>query len=506
MSFEVTSETVVKILIRRGLEADRINTLLNEGELGYSVDNRRLFIGDGTTLGGVVVGNKHFGKTSNKAAYTPYAQQGDLIFSNNENWFYDGNNWLQLDPEFYNEPTTGPSLEKTANDNLIRVSPNLAGQGFALDYSEDPNGTLYNTIQQTYGKVNFDARYLSLCASQTSFYFGNIFNKTVKNNLDATVNISKNLFVNDTNSNPYQLQVYAQNPVFTGRTTMESISGGFTIKGKTNLGLLQGGTFSSQPQILISNNGQIQFTANNSSQSYTNPGNIIYGVTRIYDDTFVDDNLTVAGSLSVLGNISYLDTIVSITSALSVINVGTGPAITVKQTGSQPIAQFFDDSTPALTIIDGGNVGINDGTPTYKLDVNGTGRFTGAVQMDNNLGVSGSLTVTGALNANGGLAVTGAITSTGDITAFFTSDGRLKDNKVKISSAIEKLKQISGISFDWNEKSGKTGKDYGVIAQEVEAIMPEIVTTRDNGYKAVYYEKLIPLLIEAIKELAEKDA
>jgi hypothetical protein len=48
------------------------------------------------------------------------------------------------------------------------------------------------------------------------------------------------------------------------------------------------------------------------------------------------------------------------------------------------------------------------------------------------------------------------------------------------------------------------GHDIGVIAQEVEKVMPEIVTTRDNGYKAVKYEKIVPLLIEAIKELSNE--
>ena len=47
---------------------------------------------------------------------------------------------------------------------------------------------------------------------------------------------------------------------------------------------------------------------------------------------------------------------------------------------------------------------------------------------------------------------------------------------------------------------GNTGKDVGVIAQEIESILPEAVTTRDSGYKAVNYEKIVPLLIEAIKE------
>ena len=48
------------------------------------------------------------------------------------------------------------------------------------------------------------------------------------------------------------------------------------------------------------------------------------------------------------------------------------------------------------------------------------------------------------------------------------------------------------------------GHDIGVIAQEVAKVAPEIVTTRDNGYMAVKYEKLVPLLIEAIKELSEE--
>ena len=51
---------------------------------------------------------------------------------------------------------------------------------------------------------------------------------------------------------------------------------------------------------------------------------------------------------------------------------------------------------------------------------------------------------------------------------------------------------------------GNTGKDVGVIAQEIESILPEAVTTRDSGYKAVNYEKIVPLLIEAVKELQAK--
>jgi hypothetical protein len=61
--------------------------------------------------------------------------------------------------------------------------------------------------------------------------------------------------------------------------------------------------------------------------------------------------------------------------------------------------------------------------------------------------------------------------------------------------------KIGGYTFDWNDnQTFNSGKDYGVIAQEIEEIMPELVGINHNGYKAVRYEKLTPLLIEAIKE------
>ena len=74
---------------------------------------------------------------------------------------------------------------------------------------------------------------------------------------------------------------------------------------------------------------------------------------------------------------------------------------------------------------------------------------------------------------------------------------------MKIKDPLDKLNKINGYIFNWieNEKiHPNRGKDIGVIAQEIEKIIPEIVTERDNGYKAVKYEKIIPLLIECIKE------
>ena len=110
---------------------------------------------------------------------------------------------------------------------------------------------------------------------------------------------------------------------------------------------------------------------------------------------------------------------------------------------------------------------------------------------------------TGAVIIGGGLGVNNTVRAGGDIVAFSSSDRRLKDNIQQIENPLEKLSQISGNTFDWNVEKQNTysGRDYGVIAQEIQAVMPELVDTRDNGYLAVKYDKIVPLLIESIKEL-----
>ena len=91
----------------------------------------------------------------------------------------------------------------------------------------------------------------------------------------------------------------------------------------------------------------------------------------------------------------------------------------------------------------------------------------------------------------------------GDVVAFYSSDKRLKDNITPIENSLEKVGKLKGYEFDWNDNQDVyEGHDVGVIAQEVEAVVPEIVETRKHdGYKAVKYEKLVPLLINAINEL-----
>ena len=110
----------------------------------------------------------------------------------------------------------------------------------------------------------------------------------------------------------------------------------------------------------------------------------------------------------------------------------------------------------------------------------------------------------------------GLVRSTGDVVAYY-SDDRLKNRIGNIESALDKVNQLNGFTFTPNEESVRLGLDpegkvrVGVSAQEVQAVLPEAVTDapinieHGTDYKTVQYEKMVPLLIEAIKELTEEN-
>jgi hypothetical protein len=331
--------------------------LLSEGELGYSVDTRRLFIGDGYNLGGNPVSNLNFGNVLNIQSYLPYAVRGDTIKSNNLNYILgtdqtQQNAWVVDMPGVY---TDAVSIGGTfyyynileyapAPDNRLRIRAGSLGDGFTVDYLYGGTGSIASTIQNVYSTLNFDARFISLCAFRSvnipndsypigSLYFGNIFTKTIKNNLSATVNVERNVSINDHTLSAYQLQMYARDLNVNG-SLIDATSGSLYLRSKGPIYLGTG-------------------TSGGSGLSIS------------------DTNVTVYGNLSVLGDLAYLNSVVSVTSALSVVNNGTGPAFVVNQKGTQPVAHFQDDGATALFIADGGKVGIGTTVPDEKLTVSG---------------------------------------------------------------------------------------------------------------------------------------
>ena len=94
-----------------------------------------------------------------------------------------------------------------------------------------------------------------------------------------------------------------------------------------------------------------------------------------------------------------------------------------------------------------------------------------------------------------------------DIVAFYgqTSDISLKENISLLDNPLAKVMQIRGTEYDWKEgNKNYSGHDIGVIAQDIEKVLPEAVSTKPDGTKGVHYNKLIPLLIEAVKDLSNK--
>jgi hypothetical protein len=156
--------------------------------------------------------------------------------------------------------------------------------------------------------------------------------------------------------------------------------------------------------------------------------------------------------------------------------VGSRIAVLTNDVGTERLAIRFGTSamTEAISVQSNGDVGINQTNPSYAIETAGDMRATGEVE------------------------------------AFLGSDRRLKTDLDPLNSALNKVDQLTGYGFDWHEgeavqphKRGMT--DVGLIAQEVEDVLPEAVKTftdgHSEGYKSVNYDKLVPLLVEAIKDL-----
>jgi len=226
----------------------------------------------------------------------------------------------------------------------------------------------------------------------------------------------------------------------------------------------------------------------------------------------------------------------------------TGTGIALIGPGNNCDFAFRTNATERMRINSSGNVGIGTSSPSFPLEVVGGARATTFLVLDGGTpttpsnttptffspasGVLGLVT-NGAertrVSAAGGFSVgttsdpgAGAIYATGAITAFF-SDKRLKTVSGKIENALDKVAKLSGVYYTFNDTAKSFGYDsdeeqVGVIAQEVESVLPQIVkaapfdldennnSKSGENYKTVQYEKLVPLLIEAIKELEAKVA
>lgn len=226
----------------------------------------------------------------------------------------------------------------------------------------------------------------------------------------------------------------------------------------------------------------------------------VNGTTTTVDSTTLnigDNIISLNGSGASKGGLAINDSTGTTTSG-SLLWDGTNDYWIAGPTGSEVKIMVKTDvlvSASALSSAAQGEVALTtNGVAASAIDL---GLQTGDDVQFDSLGIG-----------TGASGTTGEIRATGDITAYYSSDERLKENFATLDGALGKVNQMNGYEFDWKDGIedvvSKTGHDIGVKAQEVQALYPELVHERDNGYLAVDYVKLTAVLIQAVKELSAK--
>ena len=251
--------------------------------------------------------------------------------------------------------------------------------------------------------------------------------------------------------------------------------------------------------------GKIQDKADGTEDGIIEFSNIKNGSATI-TARFKSDKLELLNStsLEVDGNIDIPDD--------AILNIGDGDDLQLYHDGSNSYikdagtgglfyrggTQTFQNAAGSKTmmILNAANsVDLNFNNNT-KLQTTNTG-----------ISVTGEGVFTGNISGSS-VSSSGDILADGDVVAFNSSDMRLKNNLQVIEGALDKIDGINGYEFDWNDKSPswarERGHDVGVVAQEVQKIHPEIVEERKNGYLGVDYKRLVPLLIQSVKELKQE--
>ncbi len=170
---------------------------------------------------------------------------------------------------------------------------------------------------------------------------------------------------------------------------------------------------------------------------------------------------------------------------------------------------------PAFTSNEGGQINIkkslNGSTADWIIDQYGTTSSDARLRIFNSIAETNGITIMENGNIGmGSLTPSVRLQVAGDIIANSiagSSDARFKTNISPIENPLQKVLQLRGVNFDWKTtefptRSFSENRSVGFIAQEVEKVLPEVVQTEKNteGYKSVQYDKVVALLVEAIKE------
>ena len=255
-------------------------------------------------------------------------------------------------------------------------------------------------------------------------------------------------------------------------------------------------------QISVSGNGT-------SGQALTSDGDGTFSFTTITGNAYdleVPDNTTAIRLAQTAGGTDNDDITLTGGTGISIARTSASEiTITNSSTNTNSFATGGSLSSGVLTIT--GNSGFSSFTVS--------GFSTATNQTRSSLSIdTGDNVQFGGLGA-GTSAASGEVRATGEITAFYSSDIALKENINPIENALNKVMSLGGYNYDWKDsyvekRGGIDGyfvrkSDVGVLAHEIEKVVPEAHAVRKDGTGAVRYEKIVPLLIEAIKDLNKEN-
>jgi len=257
--------------------------------------------------------------------------------------------------------------------------------------------------------------------------------------------------------------------------------------------------------------------ANDTNTGIYRIGNDVIGITTggtIATEIDANGNTTIYGGISRSGSISRASWTTIGCAFDSAVATFTDTSSAASSTVTARVANSFRRPTFAstntgVTITDAATLYVQNSplagtnttiTNTYAILVNaGTSKFDGILRADANLAATSS--TTGSIRVTGGIGLTGALYAGGDVTAF--SDRRVKGDLEVIQNALQKVQSINGYTYTRTDQEDNQKRHAGVIAQEVEAVLPEVVTTDpETGMKGVAYGNMVALLIQSIKELS----
>jgi hypothetical protein len=498
------AENITKIIFRQGSDTQRRTAnngggvVFNSAEPAFCFDTRRMYGGDGRSGGGVPVGmrnlgavNKLFGTFSNtgftQEAYNVMtlsgAAVGDIIYDRDTRILYS---------------LTGASSFPPLTSNFVKYDFTVLINPLQLEF---------NTLGQVQIK-NEGVGYSQIDSSVA----GSGLTKPLVN---GPINISVNGVQND---------MIQQQPGFTvlgnpginldGVEAITVYENSFI--GRTNTNQLTSFPFSYISSSTVNSNNGIQKVVGSSTVLQLSTDVFFVTPTKvdIKKATTVHNTLSTVNGITTTGTVT-INNSTAIDASDNSITCGT---ITSRTILAQKGVTKFSVTCGTLdcTSITTNNGNLTMGTGDIGCDAiscnsittnngnitMGTGDISCDVVSCNSVNTNN-----GNINAGTGTISCQTLQATGDIIAFFTSDSRLKNNIKKIESPLQKISGINGYTFTWNASdtiTKRTGDDVGLMAQEVKNVIPQAVIVRENGFYGLDYIKVIPLLVESIKELKQK--